>query len=75
MNVCMSYKIMQNDKTGISEETDMNKAYASKECIICHYGYFKDIGYKFEPQVCNGCHDILMMACELKNCNTECKRP
>ena len=66
---------MQYDKTGISEETDMNKTYASKECIICHYWYFKDIGYKFEPQVCNGCHDILMMACELKKrCNAECKR-
>ena len=46
----------------------------SKECIICHYWYFKDINYKFEPQVCNGCHDILMMAFELrKHCDTECK--
>ena len=35
--------------------------------MICHYWYFNDIVYKFEPDVCNGGHDILMMACELKN--------
>ena len=39
----------------------------SKECIICHYWYFKDTGYKFEPYVCNKCHDISMMAYELEN--------
>ena len=32
--------------------------------IIC---YFKDVGFKFEPHVCNKCHDILMTAYELKN--------
>ena len=39
----------------------------SKECIICHYWYFKYIGYKFEPGIYNGCHDVLMMTYELKN--------
>ena len=34
--------------------------------MICHYWYFKDIGYKFQPYVRNGCHDISMMAYELK---------
>ena len=44
------------------------KTGASKECIICrHYWYFKDVGYKFEPHVGNGCHDILMIVYELKN--------
>ena len=40
--------------------------------MLCHYWYIKDIGYKFEPDVCNGFHDILMMAYELKY--IECKR-
>ena len=35
--------------------------------MICHYWYFKDIGYKYEPEVCNGCHDISMMVYELRN--------
>ena len=39
-----------------------NKSNKSKECMIFHYWYFKDIGYKYDPEVCNGCHDISMMA-------------
>ena len=35
-----------------------NKSNKSKECMICHYWYFKDIGYEFESYVCNRCHDI-----------------
>ena len=35
--------------------------------MICHYWCFKDIGYKYEPYVCNKCHGLSMMAYELKN--------
>ena len=35
--------------------------------MICHYWYFRDITYKFQPYVCNGCHDISMITYELKN--------
>ena len=35
--------------------------------MICHYWHFKDIGYKYEPYVCNGCHDLLMMIYDLKD--------
>ena len=35
--------------------------------MFCHYWYFKDVGFKFEPLVCNKCHDILMTVYELKN--------
>ena len=35
--------------------------------MLCHYWYFKDLGYKFQPYLCNGCHAELMMAYELKN--------
>ena len=27
----------------------------------------KNIGFKFEEHVCNGCHDLLMMAYSLEN--------
>ena len=40
---------------------------ASKECMLCYYWYFKDVGFKFESHVCNKCHDILTTAYELKN--------
>ena len=45
----------------------MNKTSASKECMLCHYWYFKDVGFKSEPQVCNKCQDVLMTAYELNN--------
>ena len=35
--------------------------------MICHYWYFKDIDYKYEPYVCNKCHGLSMVAYELKN--------
>ena len=59
--------MLQYDRIDISEGIGISKTGASKECIIFHYKYFKDIGYTFEPHVCSGCHNALMMACELKN--------
>ena len=38
-----------------------------KECMICHYWYFKDIGDKYEPLVCNQCHDLSMMVYDLND--------
>ena len=59
--------MLQYDRIDVSEGIDINKIDASKECMLCHYWYFKDIGFKFGPYVCNGCHDMLMIAYELKN--------
>ena len=35
--------------------------------MLSHYWYFRDVGFKFEPHVCDKCHDGLMTACELRN--------
>ena len=35
--------------------------------MLCHYWFFKDVGFTFEPHACNKCHDVLMTAYELKN--------
>ena len=40
---------------------------ASKECVICHYWYFLNYSFKFQPNVCNICHDLLMMSMILSN--------
>ena len=39
----------------------------SKECDICHFLYFKDIGFKYEPYLCNGCHDLMQKAMVFNN--------
>ena len=35
--------------------------------MISHYWYFKDIGYKYEPRVCNGCHDLSVVVYDLND--------
>ena len=35
--------------------------------MFCHYWYFKNVGFKFKPHVCNKYHNVLMTAYELKN--------
>ena len=54
--------MLEYDRIGISEGIDVNKTNASKESDICHYWYFKDIGFKHEPYLCNGCYDLMQKA-------------
>ena len=54
--------MLEYDRIDISERTDAKKINASKECDICHYWYFKDIGFKYEPYLCNGCHGLMQKA-------------
>ena len=59
--------MLKYEANNISEGINTIKTSASKECMLCHYWYFKGVGFKFEPHVCNKCHDVLMTAYELKN--------
>ena len=59
--------MLQYNKIDVSEGIDINKTSASKECMLCHYWHFKDVGFKFESHVCNKYHHVLMTAYELKN--------
>ena len=59
--------MLQYQKIDVSEGIDLNKTIASKECELCHYWFFKDIGFNFEEHVCNKCHDLLTMAHSLKD--------
>ena len=58
------------NKIDVSEGVDVNKTSISKDCDICQYWHFIDIidkGFKFQPHVCNGCHDILMISMNPSN--------
>ena len=59
--------MLQYDRIGISEEIDIKKTNTSKECKICHYWYFEDIGFKYEPHLCNGCHGLMQKAVSFIN--------
>ena len=49
------------------EGINVNKTSALKECDICQYWYFLNCSFKFQPNVCNKCHDFLMMSINLSN--------
>ena len=59
--------MLEYDRIDISEGIDVNKTNLSKECDICHYWYFKDIGSKYETYLCNGCHDLMQKAVSFNN--------
>ena len=54
--------MLEYERIDISEGIDVNKTSASKECDICHYWYFEEIGFKYEPYLCNSCHDLMQKA-------------
>ena len=62
MTICMNHKMLKYDKIDISEGIDINKTSGSKECVICHYWYFLDKNFNYEPYLCNGCHDLIQKA-------------
>ena len=40
---------------------------ANQKSDICHYWYFLNKGFKFQPHACNRCHDLLMVSMNLSN--------
>ena len=59
--------MIQYHKIKVSEGIDVSKTSASKECLLCHYWFFKDSGFKFEDHICNKCHELLTRAYSLKD--------
>ena len=48
----MLKKMLRYQKIDVSEGIDINKTGAPKECELCHYWFFKDIGFKFDVLTC-----------------------
>ena len=60
-------KIVYFDRIDAFKGIGVHKTSKSKECDICHYQYFLNKGFKFQPYVCNRCHDLLMMSMNLSD--------
>ena len=54
--------MLQCERVDISEGINIDTTNASKECKICYYWYFKDIGFEYESYLCNGCHGFMQKA-------------
>ena len=59
--------MLEYERIEILEGIDVNKTNLSKQRDICHYWHFKDIGFKYEPYLCNGCHDLMQKAMAFNN--------
>ena len=59
--------MLEYDRIDILEGVDGNKTSLSRQCDICHYWYFKNIGFKYEPYLCNVCHDLMQKAMSFNN--------
>ena len=57
--------MLQYGRIDISKGIDFDKTNKSVECMICHYWYFKDVGFKYQQYVCNGCHSFSMIVLDL----------
>ena len=55
------------NKIDVSEGINVDKTSASKECDILHYWYFLNYDFKFQSNVYNRCHDLLMISMSLTN--------
>ena len=59
--------MLEYDRIDISTGTETDKTSASKECSICHYWYFLDKNFNYDPYLCNGYHDLMQKATSFKN--------
>ena len=50
--------MLHYDRGNFSEGIDVSKTSKSKESDIFYYWCFLDNGFNFQPQFCNGCHDL-----------------
>ena len=51
--------MLEYDRIDISEVIDINKTIVPN---ICHYWYFLDKNFNYEPYLCNGSHDLMEKA-------------
>ena len=54
--------MLEYDRVDLLERIDINKTNATAECNICHYWYFLDKNFKYQPYLCIGCHDLMQKA-------------
>ena len=59
--------MLKYDRIDISEGIDFNKTNESKDCKFCHYWYFLNKNFSYDPYTCDGCYDIVQRLKDFKN--------
>ena len=59
--------MLKYEKIDISDGINVNKSDKSKECMLCHYWYFLDKSFRYEPFLCDGCYNMMQKCNKVKN--------
>ena len=51
--------MLKYDRIDISEGIDADKTNESRECKFCHYWYFLNKNFSYDPFTCDGCYDMV----------------
>ena len=59
--------MIEYERIDISEGINVDMLDKSKECMVCHYYYFLDKNFRYEPYLCDGCYNIIQRCNKFKN--------
>ena len=59
--------MLEYGRIDFSEEIDVDKTNASKECKVCHYWYFLDKNFSYGPHLRDGCYNIMQKSMDFRN--------
>ena len=62
--------MLEYEKIDIAEGIDVDMSSKSKECMLCHYWYFLDKNFSYEPYLCGSCYNITQKSNSFKNIAT-----
>ena len=55
------------ERIDISDGIHVNKSDESKERMLCHYWYFLDKSFSYDPYLYDGCYNMTQKCNKLKN--------
>ena len=61
--------MLECTRIDVSKRIGINK---TTDCIICHYWYFLQINFRFQPQECDSCHELMQKALSFNNKFASC---
>ena len=59
--------MLEYEGIDVSDGIDVDMTNKSKERMLCHYYYFLDKNFSFEPCLCDGCYSITQKCNKPKN--------